>query len=58
MRCVKCIGIVFLFCKSLSHKSLILFHDYCHMDVTLFVWYIGVEILEDPFASRILVATY
>jgi hypothetical protein len=47
-----------LFYKSLSHKSLVLFHDYSHVYVTTLVWYIDVDILEDPFASRTLVATY
>jgi hypothetical protein len=58
MHCIKCIGIISLFCKSLSHKSLVLFHDYSHMDMTPLVWYMDVDILEDPFASRTLVATY
>jgi hypothetical protein len=47
-----------LFCKSLSHKPLVLFRDYRHMDVTPLVWYIDVDILEVRFASRTLIATY
>ena len=46
-----------LSCTSLSHKSLVLFHDYSHTDVTSLVWYVGVDILEFLFASRKLVAT-
>lgn len=48
----------FLFCKSLPHQSLVLFHDYSHVDVTPLVWYVGIDILEDTFASGMLVAMY
>ena len=58
MHCIKCFGIVFLFCKSLPYKSLVLFHDYSLLDVTPLVWYIAIDILEDPFASRMLVAMH